>query len=1453
VVHVVTGTVMHDVSSAPASNLPGQRDAGEGAAAGAAAAPPRAAQAAWRLNVLGPVELCYGDQPVEVAGVTRTLLVLLARAAGEEVSTASIVAGIWGSVAPDDAENTVASHVSRLRKALTAAAADEDPTKVVVTMPAGYILDVAAPNVDVAAFERSVADAQRGLAVRQPDLAIARIDSGLKLWRGAAYEDVRDHALARAEAARLEELRLAALELRVAAVLAVSAPSAPESLVAELDALVAEHWHRERLWAALMTTLFRLGARSEALAAHRQAQVRLAQGLGAGPGAELQAVERAVLANDPTLLGTPLTATAVPAEVAVTVPACVGRREEADWLEAALDLAATRRSQARLIVGSAGIGKTRLVAEVAQRAAARGAVVRYGTGDADWSATLVAEPDRLNLVIIDNLDLATHEDLSIVVRFVRSAGHLPVLTLLTCRDSVRVGELAGLPKLVMSALDGAAIAEIVRIYAPAAGGAAAVAAMANAGGVPARLHRAASEWAFARAGRRIDRAVEHAAEPRRRLASIRSEIQAGVQELGYVRAQARRLRPARRAVDAPYKGLARYEMDDAEIFHGREALVAELVARIVEAPLVVVVGEPGAGKSSLVRAGLMPSLAAGVLPDSATWHQVTVTPASVGSLADRLAAERRAALVAARQSDPLPTYDTVAEDGSPAGTGGPEVSAQPSIADPGAAPRAGAELSDAPTTTSPDSATAVAEPSLAAPEMLLFVDQFEEVFTALDVKRREAFLAALEAAAATDHVVVTIRSDFYPRCAEHAGLARLVTANTMLVRSMSEEELRCAVERPAAAAGVSMTETLIDRVIADARAGDDGFRPGFLAHVSATLAAMWRARAMTVTGYEAVGGVANAIDSFAEAAFAALSEGAEREAARRIIVGLTGESGGFWVRRRVALASLLDQAGPGGSAALECLAGQGLILLHDDDVELVHDTILHGWSRLRAWQDDAVAAEQARGHLARAAAKWAAAGSGRSGLYDGVRLAAATDWAKANPGEVSDIEHDFLKASRQVVLAAEARGRRRVTLLWKWVFALVLALAAALAAGTIAVVELAEARAIAQQADAARLAAQARVEPDLRTGLLLAVAAYRLDSAVAPSLRDALARSPDLLATAGEGVTAIALSPDGGTIAVGSSDGSVSLVSAGALGAAVSAATRLEHAGRGPLGGLHFLPDGRRLVGWASGGSGRAGGIAVWDVATGALVAQPFGEVSSGATGALLADGATLVLAQGGPEPVTVAWSLDARTPSTAYDLPPTPARGLAASPDGSRLVWGTEWGAIIVDPSMGGARTLAGPAHPVALSPDGETLLTSEGGVLIAWDVGSGTRVGEARRHSGDVLAAAWSASGRAFASTDADGMIVVWDAQQLRPTHVLTGSRSPVRLARFSADGQALYTAGDDGALLAWDLTGKRGAGTKLDGAATPAALAGLACALAGRDMTRDEWARHLPDRPYRHVCPR
>ncbi len=207
----------------------------------------------------------------------------------------------------------MASYVSRLRKALAAATGDGPP--VVLTRAPGYVLAVDPADVDLSEFETLLAEGRRAFGIGQPALAAVRLRQALALWCGDAYADVGEAAFAPGEARRLAELRLAAIESRVEAELAAAAPVAPPTLASELQLLVADHPHRERLWTLLITCLYRQGQQADALATYQRARERLVEDLGVEPGSELRAAELAVLSGDPGLTGRPMPPSPVPPEL----------------------------------------------------------------------------------------------------------------------------------------------------------------------------------------------------------------------------------------------------------------------------------------------------------------------------------------------------------------------------------------------------------------------------------------------------------------------------------------------------------------------------------------------------------------------------------------------------------------------------------------------------------------------------------------------------------------------------------------------------------------------------------------------------------------------------------------------------------------------------------------------------------------------------------------------------------------------------------------------------------------------------------------------------------------------------------------------------------------------------------------------------------------------------------
>jgi YVTN family beta-propeller protein len=239
------------------------------------------------FRILGPLEVVGDDGPVALGGGReRALLALLLLHANEVVRTDSLIEELWRGEPPASAAKALQVYVSRLRKRLGA--------EVVVTRARGYAVVVAHDQLDVARFERLV-DEARGAG---PLEAASKLRDALSLSRGPPLPELANEPFAQADVARLEELRLAALEDRIDADLALGRHS---ELVAELELLVARNPYRERLRRQLMLALYRSGRQTEALAAYREARRALSDELGLEPSSELKELERRILAHDEAL------------------------------------------------------------------------------------------------------------------------------------------------------------------------------------------------------------------------------------------------------------------------------------------------------------------------------------------------------------------------------------------------------------------------------------------------------------------------------------------------------------------------------------------------------------------------------------------------------------------------------------------------------------------------------------------------------------------------------------------------------------------------------------------------------------------------------------------------------------------------------------------------------------------------------------------------------------------------------------------------------------------------------------------------------------------------------------------------------------------------------------------------------------------------------------------------
>ena len=251
------------------------------------------------FRILGPLEVLANGRPLALGGAKpRAVLAVLLLHVNETVSVDSLIDALWGESAPNGAVQSVRVHISRLRKVLENGRAEGDPPSVLVTTAGGYELRVGDGNLDLSRFEGLFAEGQRALAEERPERAAELLSEALALWRGPALADLAFEPFAQAEAARLDELRVAALEDRIEADLALGRHAAVAS---ELEPLIAAHPLRERLRRLQMLALYRSGRQAEALEAYRSARRTLVDEIGVEPGTELRELHEAILRQDPAL------------------------------------------------------------------------------------------------------------------------------------------------------------------------------------------------------------------------------------------------------------------------------------------------------------------------------------------------------------------------------------------------------------------------------------------------------------------------------------------------------------------------------------------------------------------------------------------------------------------------------------------------------------------------------------------------------------------------------------------------------------------------------------------------------------------------------------------------------------------------------------------------------------------------------------------------------------------------------------------------------------------------------------------------------------------------------------------------------------------------------------------------------------------------------------------------
>jgi tRNA A-37 threonylcarbamoyl transferase component Bud32 len=448
----------------------------------------------------------------------------------------------------------------------------------------------------------------------------------------------------------------------------------------------------------------------------------------------------------------------------------------------------------------------------------------------------------------------------------------------------------------------------------------------------------------------------------------------------------------------PYRGLQTFEAEHAEFFYGREALIYQLVEQVVNLSLnggkegvgrfLVILGASGSGKSSLVRAGLIPTLQKeGTLLGADQWIIRVMKPGN------------------------RPLEELVAQ-------------LTPILYEPVELLKSSRQLLDNLTADGRTLQIALRLAWADAPpqqRLLLIVDQFEEVFTLCqDETERQRFHENLLYAAGSDGraiVLLTMRADFYHRCAAYRDLASRISAQQALVGPMNEAELRRAIQRPAQQVGLRFEPGLVDTILTDVAE-----QPGALPLLQHTLLELWERRqrgVLTLEAYRASGGVAGSIAQRAETVYTDFNH-EEKVIVRRLMLRLTQPGEGTEdTRRRVNKRELLpdNEQAEVVENVIQQLADARLVtttrdlVSGEEQVDVAHEALIRGWERLRGWLDEDRAGLLIHRRLTEAAEAWSKSDCDPSYLYRGIRLTEVREWAPEHQAELNVLEREFLSMS----------------------------------------------------------------------------------------------------------------------------------------------------------------------------------------------------------------------------------------------------------------------------------------------------------------------------------------------------------------------------------------------------------------------------------------------------------
>ena len=866
----------------------------------------------------------------------------------------------------------------------------------------------------------------------------------------------------------------------------------------------------------------------------------------------------------------------------------------------------------------------------------------------------------------------------------------------------------------------------------------------------------------------------------------------------------------------PYKGLRAFQEADAGDFYGREALVERLLARLSvlqkasssdghapgEGRFLAVVGPSGSGKSSLVKAGLIPALRAGRLPGAENWFIVEMLPGT------HPLEELESALLRVAVNPPESLLSQIKED-----TRGLVRSVKRLL------------------------------PGRADAELLLIIDQFEEIFTLVEDRGEARFFLDILVAAVSDprgqvQVVITLRADFYDRPLMITGFSQLVQAGTEVVLPLTAEELVAAIREPASRAGARFEDGLVPRIVADVNE-----QPGALPLLQYSLTELFERREgdlLTKAGYAQIGGVLGALSRRAEEVYQGLDERRQAESRQVFLRLVTLGEGVEDTRRRVlraelealeglphsALPYLGQERGNAGKQSVGTVLdafGKARLLSFDRDpgtrgptVEVAHEALLREWSRLHAWLQESREDLRLQRLLGQMAADWRTSGEDSSFLLRGSRLELIESWTQETEIALTTAELDYLQASlakREARRAEEASRQAREAALERRsrdflrglvaVFAMAAVVAVFLSLFAFGQQRLARrneavagqnaATAVAARGEAEELASLRSREAQVNQSLALAAQsqlaseAGNLDLALALAMQAASIPDPPGQAQMALSevayapgtirvflghnapVWSVAVSPDGHYGLSGDADGVIFL-----WDLETGEALRRLEGHEGLVSSLAFTPDGRRAL---SGSHDKT--ILYWDLQTGDALWQITGHQAMVNTVAVSPDGRLAASGSGRdlitdehPEALDNSirlWDLRSGEQLMRFDFFSDGVTGVAFAADGQQLAIATVsegfWLLELETGKVLGRKHQAYLFHDdaltsVAVSRDGRIAATAEGteNQVMVWDLRSGESLGPLKGHNSTLLNVAVSPDGRRVLAGSIT--VIEWDA---------------------------------------------------------------------------------------------